>query len=148
MSMETPRHGVQLELSRARLVQFAEHLVFPDHPGGHYADGRSVPASLAAIWRLERGAAIRDHVSCDGRAPCHARLYFGTRTNPAGLAHFTDAPDLPSNAQLLHLESHPPRDQRRVGELGQTRAHRQCAGAGVIAKRVRVTRDGGRALAI
>jgi hypothetical protein len=35
-----------------------------------------------------------------------------------------------------------------MGQLGQTRAHRQCAGAGVIAKRVRVTRDGGRALAI
>src|SRR4030095_15854102 len=98
MSMETPRHGVQLELSRARLVQSPEHLVLPDHSGGHYANGGFVPARLAAIRRLERGAAIRDHVSCDGRAPRHSRLYFGTRTHPARLAHFADAPDLPPDA--------------------------------------------------
>ena len=30
MSVETSRHGVQLELSRARLVQLAQHLVFPN----------------------------------------------------------------------------------------------------------------------
>src|ERR1700730_9891784 len=105
MSVETSRHGVQLELSRARLVQSPEHLVFPDHPCGHYADGGFVPARLAAIRRLERSAAVRYHVSCDGRAPCHPGLYFGARTDPARLAHFTDALDLPSDAQLLHLES-------------------------------------------
>ena len=132
MSVETSRHGVQLELSRAWLVQFAEHLVFPDHSRGHHADGRFVPARFAAIRRLERGAAIRDHVSRDGCAPGHARLHFGTRTNPARLADSADAPDLPADAQLLHLESDPARDQRRMGQLGQTRAHRQRAGAGMI----------------
>ena len=132
MSLETSRHGVQLELSRARLVQFAEHLVFPDHSRGHHADGGFVPAGLAAIRRVERGAAVRHHISCDGRAPRHARLYFGTRTNPARLAHFADAPDLSPDAQLLHLESNPARHQRRLGQLGQTRAHRQRAGASVI----------------
>ena len=131
MSLETSRHGVQLELSRPRLVQFAEHLVFPDHSGGHHADGRFVPARFAAVWRLERGAAVRYHVPGDGRAPGDARLHFGTRTNPARLADSADAPDLPSDAQLLHLESNPARDQRRMGELGQTRAHCQRACAGV-----------------
>jgi hypothetical protein len=32
------------------------------------------------------------------------------------------------------LESNPARNQRRVGKLGQTRAHSQRAGASVIAK--------------
>ena len=36
------------------------------------------------------------------------------------------------DAQLLHLESHPARHQRRLGQLGQTRAHRQRARASVI----------------
>ena len=31
----------------------------------------------------------------------------------------------------VHLESNPARRQRRLGELGQTRAHRLRAGAGV-----------------
>jgi glycosyltransferase involved in cell wall biosynthesis len=31
MSLETSRHGVQLELSRTRLVQFTQHLVLSDH---------------------------------------------------------------------------------------------------------------------
>src|SRR5438067_5414492 len=112
MSMETSRHGVQLELSGTRLVQFAEYLVFPDHSRGDHANGRSVPSCVVAIRRVERSAAIRYHVSCDGCSPRHARLHSGTRTDPARLAHFTDAPDLPSHAQLLHLESNPPRDQR------------------------------------
>ncbi len=38
-------------------------------------------------------------------------------------------------AILLHLESNPARDQGRLGELGQTRAHRQRARAGVNGKR-------------
>ena len=33
--------------------------------------------------------------------PRHARLHFGTRTDPARLAHFADAPDLSADAQLL-----------------------------------------------
>jgi len=40
-------------------------------------------------------------------------------------------PDLSPHAQLLHLESNPARDQRRLGQLGQTRAHRQRACARV-----------------
>ncbi len=39
MSLETSRHGLQLEISRARLVQPAECLVFPDHSRCHHADG-------------------------------------------------------------------------------------------------------------
>src|SRR4029077_6221986 len=104
------------------LVQFAEHMVFPDHPGSHYADDRSVPARIATVWSLERGVAVRHHVFSDGCASRHARLYPGTRTDPARLAHFTDAPDLSPDAQLLHLESNPARNQGRLGRLGQTRA--------------------------
>ena len=100
--------------------------------GSHYADGGFVPARLATIWRVERGAPVCYHLPCDGCAPRHARLHFGTRTNPARLAYSTDAFDLPADAQLLHLESNPARDQRRMGQLGQTRAHRQRAGAGMI----------------
>src|SRR5204863_1996692 len=107
MSVETSRHGVQLELSRARLVQFAEHLVFPNHSRGCYAHGGFVPAGFTPIWRVARGVAVHHHISGDGRDPRHARLHFGTRTDPAGLAHFADAPDLSPHAQLLHLESHP-----------------------------------------
>src|ERR1044072_1817297 len=118
MSLETSRHGVQLELPRTRLVQLAEHLVFPNHSRGHYADGRFVPTRVVTVWRLERGPSIRHHVPCNGCAARHASLHSGTRTDPACLAHFTDAPDLPSNAQLLHLESDPARDQRRLGQLG------------------------------
>ena len=132
MSVETSRHGVQLELSRAWLVQFAQHLVFSNHPRRCHANGGFVPACVAAIRRLERGAAVRYHFPGDGRDPGHARLHSGTRTNPARLAHFTDATDLPADAQLLHLESDPARDQRRMGQLGQTRAHRQRARAGMI----------------
>ena len=131
MSVETSRHGVQLELSRARLVQFAQHLVFSDHSRGHHADGGFVPAGLSAIRRLERGAAVRHHIPRDGRATRHARLHFGTRTNPARLAHPANAPDLSPDAQLLRLESNPARHQRRLGQLGQTRAHRQRARAGL-----------------
>src|SRR4029453_13422062 len=85
---------------------------------------------------MERRAAVRHHVFSDGCASRYARLYPGTRTNSARLAHFTDAIDLPAHAQLLHLESDPARDQRRVGELGQTRTHRQRAGAGVACLRL------------
>jgi hypothetical protein len=133
MSLETSRHGVQLELSRARLVQFAQHLVFPNHSRGHHADGGFVPAGVPAIWRLERGAAVRHHLPRDGRAPRHASLHARARANPARLAHFADALDLSPDAQLLRLESNPACHQRRLGQLGQTRAHRQRAGAGMRA---------------
>src|SRR5437879_12080545 len=129
MSLETSRHGVQLELSRAWLVQFAERLVFSNHSRGCYANGGFVPDCVAAVRRVERGAAVYHHIPVDGCAPRHAGLHFGTRTNPARLAPFADAPDLPPDSQLLHLESDPARDQRRMGKLGQTRAHRQCARA-------------------
>src|SRR3954451_16475653 len=98
MSLETSRHGVQLELSRAWLVQFAEHLVFPNRSRGRHADGGFVPARFVAIRCLERGAAVRHHIPRDGRATCDARLHFGARTNPARVAHSADAPDLSSNA--------------------------------------------------
>src|SRR5215831_10229983 len=118
MSLETSRHGVQLELSRAWMVQFAEHLVFPDHSRGRYADGGFVFARVAAVRRVERSAAIRYHVLGDGRPSRDARLHSGARTNLARLARSTDAINLPPDAQLLYLESNPARDQRRVGELG------------------------------
>jgi hypothetical protein len=120
-------------------------LVFPDHLGGCYTDGGLVLTRIAAVWRVARGAAVYHHVPVDGCAPRHAGLHFGTRTNPARLAHFANATDLSADAQLLHLESDPARDQRRMGELGQTRTHRQRACPGVIAKR---GRGSGSALAI
>src|SRR5262249_41966131 len=132
MSVETPRHGVQLELSRAWMVQFAEHLVFPNYSRGGYAHGRPVPDWVASLWRMAGGAAIHHHIFGDGRDPRHACLPARAGAGRVGIAHSTDASDLPSDAQLLHLEGNPPRDQRRVGKLGQTRAHRQCARAGVI----------------
>ncbi len=132
MSVETSRHGLQLELSRARLVQFAERLVFPDHPRRHHADGRFVPARFAAIRRLGAVLPFVIMFLAMDVHPGDARLHFGTRTNPARLADSTDAPDLPADAQLLHLESNPARDQRRMGQLGQTRAHCQRACACMI----------------
>src|SRR5436309_2874292 len=131
MSLETSRHGVQLELSRTRLVQFAKHLVFPNHSRGRHAHGGFVPAGLPAIRRLERGAAVHHRISSDGRASGHARLYARTRTTHPRLAYPADAPGLSPHAQLLHLESNPPSHQRRMGQLGQTRAHRERAGASV-----------------
>src|SRR5207237_10309564 len=44
------------------------------------------------------------------------------------LANYSDAPDLPADAELLHLESNFAWSKRRMGELGQTRAHGLCAG--------------------
>jgi len=132
MSLETSRHGVQLELSRARLVQFAEHLVFPDRPRRRHANGRFVFARLAAIRRMAGGHAIRHHILVDGRDPRDARLHSGARTNSARVAHLADALNLSADAQLLHLESDLARGERRLGELGQTRAHRECAGPRVI----------------
>src|SRR6266498_4747138 len=41
------------------------------------------------------------------------------------MAHPANATDLSPDAQLLHLESDFAWNQRRVGELGQARAHRQ-----------------------
>jgi len=58
-------------------------------------------------------------------------LHFRTRTDHARVADFADAADLSADAELLHLESDFPRDQRRLGKLGQTRAHRQRSRAGV-----------------
>src|SRR5213595_976411 len=115
MSLETSRHGVQLELSRARLVQSAEHLVFPNHSRGCHTDGGLVPAGVTAIRCVERRPAIHYYIPGDGRASRHAGLHFGTGTNPERLADPADAPDLSSHAELLYLESHPARHQRRLG---------------------------------
>ena len=112
-------YGVQLELSRAWLVQFAQHLVFPDHSRRCHADGRFVLACLSAVRRLARGHAVRDYVPVHGRDSSQARLSSGARTHRPCLADFANARDLPSDAQLLHLESDPTGDQRRVGELGK-----------------------------
>src|SRR5439155_14253745 len=116
MPLETPRHGVQPEVSRARLVQFAEHLVFPDHPCRYHADGRFISARLAAIWHVERSDAIRHYLPGHGRAPRDARLHSRARADRARLADIADAIDLPSHAELLHLESGPARNQRRMGK--------------------------------
>jgi ribosomal protein S18 acetylase RimI-like enzyme len=40
------------------------------------------------------------------------------------VAYFIDAFDLPPDAQLVHLESNPAPNQRRLARLRQTRAHR------------------------
>ena len=131
MFVETSRYGFQLELSRAWLVQFAERLVFPNRSRSDHSDGRFIFARLTSIRRLARGVAVRDHVPFNGRDPGDARLHLGTRTNHARVADFTNAPDLSADAELLHLESDFARDQRRVGELGQTRTHSQRARARV-----------------
>src|SRR6266480_6134272 len=140
MPLETPRYGLQPEVSRARLVQSTQHLVFPDHLGGHHADGGFISARLAAIWHLERSDAICHHLLGHGRAPRDARLHSRTRVDRARLADIADASDLPPDAQLLHLESGPARNQRRLGKLGQTGTHCQRAGSRVIAKRACVMR--------
>ena len=131
MFVETSGHGFQLELSGAGLVQFAKRLVFPDHSRRRHADGRFVLVCFAAVRRVARGVAICDHVFIDGRDSRDARLHFGTRTNHARVADLTDAADLSADAQLLHLESNFARDQRRVGELGKTRTHRERSRARV-----------------
>src|SRR5205085_7325278 len=125
MFVETSRHGFQLELSRAGLVQFAERLVFPNHSRRYYAGSGPVFARVTSVRRVGRAPAVRDHVSFDGRDSRDARLRFGTRTDHAGVANFADASDLSADAELLHLESDYPRDQRRVGQLGKTGAHRE-----------------------
>src|SRR5205814_8042367 len=135
MSLETPRYGLQLEVSRARLVQFTQHLVFSDHPCGYHSNGGFISARVAAIWHLERSDAICHHLPGHGRASRHARLHSRTRADRARLAHIADASDLPPDAQLLYLEGDFAWNQRRLGKLGQTGTHRQRAGAGVIAKR-------------
>src|SRR5207248_8971759 len=110
MSSETSRHGVQLELPRARLVQSAERLVFPDHSRGCYAHGGFVPDCVAAVWRVERRAAVHNYFPRHGRDPRHACLPALTRSDRVRLANLTNAPDLSADALLLHLESHPARD--------------------------------------
>src|SRR5207244_1578298 len=92
-----------------------------------------VPDCIVAIRRVAGGAAIHCHVPGDGRNPRHACLPARAGAGHLGLAHLAHASDLSPDAQLLHLESDPARDQRRLGKLGQTRAHRQCAGAAVTA---------------
>src|SRR6266571_4044093 len=75
--------------------------------------------------------AVRDHIPLDGCDSGNACLHFGERTRCTGMENFADASDLPADVELLHLESNFARDQRRLGELGQTRAHGQCSGASV-----------------
>jgi cellulose synthase/poly-beta-1,6-N-acetylglucosamine synthase-like glycosyltransferase len=89
-------------------------------------------ARLAAIRRMAGGHAIRHHILVDGRDPRDARLHSGARTNSARVAHLADALNLSADAQLLHLESDLARGERRLGGLGQTRAHRERAGPRVI----------------
>src|SRR5262249_5665916 len=105
MFVETSRHGVQLELSRARLVQFAEHVVYPNHSRRYHANGGFVSAGIAAIRRLERGAAVHRNIPGHGCSPRHARLHARARADHTRLANFADAPDLSPDAQLLCLES-------------------------------------------
>src|SRR5438874_11600519 len=95
-------------------------MVFPNHPRGRHANGRFVFARLTAIWRMARGDAIRHYLPGDGRNSRDPRVHFGARTDPARLADSPDAPDLSSDAQLLHLEGDLARGERCMGELGQT----------------------------
>src|SRR5205814_1433597 len=132
MFVETSRHDLQLELSRAGLVQFAERVVFPNHPRRGDADGGFISARLASLRRMARSVAIYHHILVDGCDPGHARVYSGTRTNPASMADFADAPDLSPDAQLLYLDGNLARGQRSLGELGQTGTHCECARARVI----------------
>src|SRR2546430_10460740 len=83
MSLETSRHDLQLELSRARLVQFAECLVLPNHSGGGHAGGGFALVRLASVRCLERGAPVCNYISFHGRHPGDARLHFRTRTDHA-----------------------------------------------------------------
>ena len=69
---------------------------------------------------MARGDAIRHYLPGDGRNSRDPRVHFGTRTDPARLADSPDAPDLSSDAQLLHLEGDLARSERCMGELGQT----------------------------
>src|SRR5438874_12054903 len=110
MSLETPRHGVQLELSRAWLVQFAEHLVFPDHSRRTDTNGGLVPDCFVAIRRLERSIAIHCHVPGDGRNPRHACLPARPGAARLALAPLAPASDLLPGAELLHLDGHPAAD--------------------------------------
>src|SRR5262245_53445099 len=87
VSVETSRHGVPLELSRARLVQLAEHLVFPNHSRGSYTDGGFVSSGIAAVWCVERSAPVHPGIPGDGRAPRHAGLHTRARADCARLAH-------------------------------------------------------------
>src|SRR5262249_48134057 len=129
VSLETSRHGFQLELSRARMVQFAEHLVFSDHSRRNYTGRGLVFARFVAVRRMGGGFAVRDGISFDGRHSRHARLHFGKGTGQARVADLADATDLSADVELLHLESNSPRDQRCVGELGQTGTNRERARA-------------------
>jgi len=129
--METSRHGVQLELSRARLVQFAQHLVFPNYSCRYHANGGFVSAGIAAIRRLERGAAVHRNIPGDGRASRHSRVHARARAARARLAHSANASDLSADAQLLRLESNSARHQRCLGQLGEARTHSQRAGSSV-----------------
>src|SRR5207248_8058087 len=58
-------------------------------------------------------------------------VHFGTRTDRARLANSPDAPDLSSDAQLLHLEGDFACGERCMGKLGQTRAYSQRTSARV-----------------
>ena len=61
MSLETSRHGFQLELSRAGLVQFAERVVLPDYPRRHHAHGGFVFARVSPVRRVARAHAFCDY---------------------------------------------------------------------------------------
>src|SRR5438552_18235189 len=98
MSLETSRHDFQLELSRSRLVQFAECLVFPNNSRGGHAGGGFALARISSVRCLERSASICDHVSFDGCHTRDARLHFRTRTHPALVAEFAVATGLSAHA--------------------------------------------------
>src|ERR1051326_2460046 len=73
VSVETPRHGVQLELPRTWLVQSAQRVVFPDHTRGGYAHVRFVPFGVPAFRLLKRGVSFYCPFptdGCDPRHPC------------------------------------------------------------------------------
>src|SRR5207237_8752755 len=120
MSLETSRHDLQLELSRARLVQVAERLVLPNHSGGGHAGGGFAIVRFASVRCLERGPPVCNYISFHGRHPADARLHFRTRTDHARVADFAVAADLSAVSDVLSFESIFACDYCVLGRLGQT----------------------------
>ncbi len=96
MSLETSRSYFQLALSRARLVQSAERLVFPNHPRRDFSAGRFSPHRFVTVWHLGRRPALRHYFSRDRSFHRGPGLFDRGRAGYSRMAHFADAPDLPA----------------------------------------------------
>ena len=67
---------------------------------------------------MARIVAFRRHIPGDGCDSGHACLHFGKGAGQTSLEDLADAPDLSSDAQLLHLEGDLARRKGCMGELG------------------------------